>query len=271
MDTILDALQEGRLFELPENDKNGALRFLAHIIEALPHMLPGTDVVEAIMSRESAVSTVLGKGWACPHARVGFEGPLMCVVGWSPEGIEFGSPDGKRVSIIVMYVVPSNQRDRYLKEISILARVLKSAPETERLDTVEALDDARNFLLDLIAAGKETGGPDSRARMIRLQAKPAIAAQPSGDLSGMAIEAVSIVCGPGFKPIALTQNPGILSAVESARDLVERLDSGGGYQNGPWRFVRRSSTAYQGGRVVYDCLALSVRAPEQPPVKQRTP
>ena len=29
MDTLLDALQEGRLFELPENDKTHALQFLA--------------------------------------------------------------------------------------------------------------------------------------------------------------------------------------------------------------------------------------------------
>lgn len=41
MDSILDALQEGRLFELPENDKNHALQFLAHIIEAFPQIPTG--------------------------------------------------------------------------------------------------------------------------------------------------------------------------------------------------------------------------------------
>ena len=35
MDTLLEALQEGRLIELPENDKEHALQFLAHIIEAI--------------------------------------------------------------------------------------------------------------------------------------------------------------------------------------------------------------------------------------------
>ena len=36
MNTLLEALQEGRLIELPENDKGHALQFLAHIIEAIP-------------------------------------------------------------------------------------------------------------------------------------------------------------------------------------------------------------------------------------------
>ena len=49
MDSILDALQEGRLFELPENDKDHALQFLAHIIEAFPQIPTGTDIVRSGM------------------------------------------------------------------------------------------------------------------------------------------------------------------------------------------------------------------------------
>ena len=41
MDTLLDALQEGRLIELPDNDKDDALRVLAHILEAIPSVPPG--------------------------------------------------------------------------------------------------------------------------------------------------------------------------------------------------------------------------------------
>ncbi|MCA1951386.1 MAG: PTS sugar transporter subunit IIA, partial [Treponema sp.] len=91
MDTLLDALQEGRLFELPENDKNHALQFLAHIIEAFPQIPTGTDIVGNVMAREEAMNTALGKGWACPHARLEFEEDLMCVIGWSPTGIDYGA------------------------------------------------------------------------------------------------------------------------------------------------------------------------------------
>ncbi|MCR4397003.1 MAG: PTS sugar transporter subunit IIA, partial [Candidatus Saccharicenans sp.] len=75
-----------------------------------------------MLKREETANTGLGKGWACPHARVPYEGDLMCVIGWSPNGIDYQSFDGKPVSVIVMHVVPDNQRSRYLKEISILAK-----------------------------------------------------------------------------------------------------------------------------------------------------
>jgi mannitol/fructose-specific phosphotransferase system IIA component (Ntr-type) len=257
MDTVLDALQEGRLFELPENDKTHALQFLAHIIEAFPQIPTGTDIVGNVEEREQATNTALGKGWACPHARVEFEEDLMCVVGWSPEGIDYGATDGKPIKIIVMYLVPSNQRNHYLREISILAKVLKSATIPDKLPTIRDLNDVRNYLLDLIAASKETGGPDARARMIRLQAKTAaLAPAPLPDLARLLIEPVSIVVGPGMKPVALTQNADLLAWMDSTAGLPEKLEAEGRYGSDTWRLVRRGSSAYAGGRTVYDCLGL---------------
>jgi len=258
MDSILDALQEGRLFELPENDKNHALQFLAHIIEAFPQIPTGTDIVGNVMNREKSMNTALGRGWACPHARVDFEEDLMCVVGWSPTGIDYGAPDGTKVSIITMYLVPSNQRNHYLREISIMAKVLKSIPSVDKLSNVKELNDVRNYLLDMIAASKETVGPDARARMIRLQSKAAVATQPVSDISNLIIEPISIITGPNAKPLALTQNPELLNFIENASGLAERLELEGKYQNGSWRILRRSATTFQGSRTVYDCIALMI-------------
>ncbi|MCX7027667.1 MAG: PTS sugar transporter subunit IIA [Spirochaetes bacterium] len=258
MDTVLDALQEGRLFELPENDKTHALQFLAHVIEAFPQIPTGTDIVGNVEEREKATNTALGKGWACPHARVEFEEDLMCVVGWSPGGIDYGAADGRPIQIIVMYLVPSNQRNHYLREISILAKVLRSAVIPDKLPSIHDLNEVRNYLLDLIAASKESGGPDARARMIRLQTKTAglAAAAASPDLARLTIEPVTVVVGPGMKTLALTQNGALLSWVESAVGLAERLETEGSFGSDTWRLVRRNSSTYSGGRTVYDCLGL---------------
>ena len=53
MDTLLDALQEGRLIELPDNNKDDALQFLAHIIEAIPSLPTGIDVVGLVMAKRA--------------------------------------------------------------------------------------------------------------------------------------------------------------------------------------------------------------------------
>jgi mannitol/fructose-specific phosphotransferase system IIA component (Ntr-type) len=260
MDTLLDALQEGRLFELPEVDKTRALQFLAHIIEAFPETPAGTDVVGLVLKREEAANTGLGKGWSCPHARVPYDEDLMCVIGWSPAGIDYGASDGLPVSIIVMHVVPDNQRSHYLREISILAKALVSYPDVDKIRKAGNLDDVRLYLLDMIEITKKSAGPDARAKMISLQARPAIITQPLLELSNLIVEPVTIIAGPELRPVILSQNPSLAEQLEGVPNLIEKLETEGVYQNGGWRVMRRSAVAYQRGRVAYDCLALKIIA-----------
>ena len=60
MRTILTALQEGRLFELPETPKEKALEFLARILDANPDIQVGTDIIEEIQQREKEYNTGIG-------------------------------------------------------------------------------------------------------------------------------------------------------------------------------------------------------------------
>lgn len=256
MDTILDALQEGRLFELPESDKTHALQFLAHIIEAFPEIPAGTDIFGHVMAREQSMNTALGKGWACPHARVSFDEDLMCVVGWSPSGIDYGAPDGKPIYLMVMYLVPSNQRNHYLREISILAKAMETYPGLENLDHVKDLNDVRNYLLDMIGVTKETVGPDARARMIRLQSRPTIEPVSLNDFSNLIVEPVTLITGPGFKPVSLTQNEHLSVTLDSIGNIGEKMEMDGFCQHGGWRIIKKSASAYHGGKVAFECLAI---------------
>lgn len=259
MDTLLDALQEGRLFELPENDKAHALQFLAHVIEAFPEIPPQTDVVGLVMKREESVNTALGKGWACPHARVPFEEDLKCVIGWSPQGIDYGAPDGKPVHLIIMYLVPENQRNHYLREVSMLAKGIETYPDVERIREIKDLNDVRHYLLDLIDTTREIIGPDSRARMIRLQARPQKEMILFKDLSNLVLEPIQVISIPGSRPILLTHSPTLLEVLNKSDDLIEKIDSMGVYQAGNWRVIRRTSTTYQGGIVAYDCIGVGLK------------
>ena len=256
MNTLLEALQEGRLIELPENDKTRALQFLAHVIEAIPSVPSGTDVVGLVMAREASVNTGLGRGWAIPHARIAAEGDLICVVGWSPHGIDYGAPDGTPVSIIAMYLIPDDQRNHYLREVSLLAKALTTYPGNGKLRGASELNDIREYLLDLISSTKEAVGPDARVRMIQLQARAAAEALPVGDLANLIIEPVMLVAAPGLKPVVLAQNAELLASLDSAVGLVEAIASNGVFQNGAWRVVKRGMVVYRGDRVTYDCLAI---------------
>jgi nitrogen PTS system EIIA component len=267
MDSLLDALQEGRLIELPENNRDDALHLLAHILEAIPSVPTGTDVVGLVLERERATSTALGRGWACPHARVPFEEDLVCALGWSPTGIDYGAADGMPISVIAMYLVPSNQRNHYLREISLLAKALSTYAEPDKLRAAKDLNDVRNYLLDLIGSTKDTVGPDARARMIQLQGKQAFQTLTAADLSNLIVEPLTLVAAPGLKPVILTQSAALGQALDGASGLVEKLDADGTFQNGGWRVMKRGSLTYQGGRVVYDCLAIKLLSGSPPPPK----
>ena len=62
MRSILTALQEGRLFELPDAGKARALEFLARILDANPDIEVGTDTIEEIQKRELECNTGIGMG-----------------------------------------------------------------------------------------------------------------------------------------------------------------------------------------------------------------
>ncbi|MCE1188191.1 MAG: PTS sugar transporter subunit IIA [Ignavibacteria bacterium] len=264
MISLLDALQEGRLIELPENDKFQSLRLLAHILEAIPSVPSDTDVAGLVLAREQNMITAIGKGFACPHARVGYDEELICAVGWSPNGIEYGAPDGQPVHIVVMYLVPDNQRNQYLKEISLLAKALQNTGNIEPLKKATDLNDVRNFLLDLASASKGIAGFESRARMIQLEVmSTAKAAEQQPRFSDVMIEPLTIIAGLNQKSIILTQNPDLVTLFDNSQQLTDSIAAKGVYEQAGWRVISRSSSNYQANRFLYDCIAVKLISPSK--------
>ena len=269
MKSILDALQEGRLIELPDNHKEHVLKYLASLIEAIPDIQARTDVEGAVLAREQAANTGIGMGWACPHGRCPGEGELVCAVGWSPAGIQYGSLDGRPVHLVVMHYVPDMQKNVYLKEISGLVRAIKKNEGKKEIEETSDLMEVRNLLLDLIAEALEAEVPEAKARMIRLEAKQAAAssvpeAAVSADLlSAFSFVPLSVLLIPGNKPIILSQDQEVVSFLESSAELGSSLTEKIPFNCKGYRILPRSVTAYQPNRFLYDCLAIRMAGPNQ--------
>jgi len=261
MKCILDALHDGRLIELPDNQKNRALEYLATLIEAIPDLGVEGGITEKVLAREAAHNTGIGKGWACPHARSPVHGEMVCSLGWSPAGIDYGAPDGQPVHMVVMYFVPESQKNSYLKEISSLARAIQTQPEMQDLKAMTDLNDVRHKLLDAITIALAATGPEAKARMIQLEVRHAAAEEEAAappltvDLARLAAP-VSIVVVPGGKPIVLAQDAEIVKTLESAPNLVAQLADKGRAEYQGTVLLLRSLSNYLPDRVVYDCFAL---------------
>jgi PTS system nitrogen regulatory IIA component len=257
MNSLLEALQDGRLVELPDDrNKERALTILANLIEAIPSVPAGTDVTAAVMLRERAGSTALGKGWACPHARIENEGDLVCAVGGSPSGIEYGAPDGRPVHIMAMYLVPFNQKNAYLREVSGIAKALQAQTDDAIWSNISDLTRVRSALLDMITVASNAAGPEARARMIQLEARQAPPQVSAVTLAGLAVQTLTVVAGPAMKPVVLSQNLELTTLLEAVPDLAGILSRQGFLDVGGWRILSRCTTPYCAERVVFDCLAV---------------
>ncbi|MGA2507412.1 MAG: PTS sugar transporter subunit IIA [Chitinispirillaceae bacterium] len=263
MKSLLDALQEGRLVELPTNDKNDVLEYLALLLEAVPGIQSDVDIVKEIRERETEGNTGLGKGIACPHIRTKRQGDLLCSVGWSPAGIDYGASDGKKVHIVIMYYIPDTQRVAYLKELSSLAKAVVKASGENLFENIGDIHTVRNRLLDWVELSVSDAVPDATARMIRLEekqtVKEAVPAAPEAGGKQLAVVPFILVRFESGDFKVLAQDSGFLRLMETA-ETAEKFsamtDSAEvmGYQISVVR-----SQVYASNRVLRECVAVKPR------------
>ena len=264
MKALLTALQEGRLVELPDNDKTDALEFLAALIEAIPEVQVEDQVTEKVIAREALHNTGIGKGWACPHATTLRDTELVCSVGWSPNGIVYGQPDEEPVRLVVMYFVPESQKNAYLKEISSLAKAIHQTDALQQLQNLTELSEVRHTLLDAISHALESVGPEARARMIQLEVRHAAAEilaptpRTLGELVHHLIP-VSVLVIPGSRPIVLAQDQPLVKSLESFEQLSDELSQNGFVEHQGFSLVLRATEHFSPDRALHNCLA--VRTP----------
>ena len=90
--------------------------------------------VEAVLAREADVSTCLGRGIMIPHGAVTApEVPIVGVMGVSAEGLDFDTPDGKPVHVIVLLATSHKDRPRHLEVLAAFSRALHDRSTAEQL------------------------------------------------------------------------------------------------------------------------------------------
>ena len=266
MRSILTALQEGRLFELPEAGKDRALEFLARILDANPDIEVGTDTIEEVQKRELECNTGIGMGVGVPHIRARREeGDLFCAVGWSAQGIDYGSPDGARVYLVVMYYIPGAQKNVYLKEISTLVKAMRKSGGIEPIAHAPDLNGVRNLLLDWVSNVLGEAGPESVARMIKLdvkqtQAVPALPPTAEGAPASTTrvdtkVAAFQVLTGP-ITSVVLSTDAGWVAALEKENNLAHRLAAEPSFVAAGRHVFVLGSRTFAASRVLYDCVVL---------------
>ncbi len=252
-------MKEGRLIEIPDPQKDKALEFLAHIIEAVPDLAGNPELTEAILAREHSQNTGIGLGVACPHVRTVGNGELICAVGWSPVGIDYEALDGKKVHLVVMYMIPELQKNIYLKEVSMLASAIQKQGGIQSIATAEDIATVREQLLDWVSAAIETNIPETKARMIRLEARQAAAEVvpiiPSAQALVQVVPVMILALAENQR-IILSQNAELTAMLEKMENLEALIQQHGQFESNGYRIIFRTATNYEPNRTLYEYLAI---------------
>ncbi|KAB2649304.1 MAG: PTS sugar transporter subunit IIA [Verrucomicrobiota bacterium] len=266
MRSILTALQDGRLFELPEGaDKARVLAFLARILDANPNIESGIDAGDEVVRREQEGNTAVGLGVAVPHVRGRKEeGELFCAIGWSAQGVNYLASDDKPVHLVVMYYIPGAQKNIYLKEISSLVKAIKKSGGIEPISGATDLNAVRNQLLDWVSSGLGDAGPESVARMIRLEVRTAQAShEPASEISipaptdGSKVNSFNVLITPTTSYV-LGPDSEWTRSLEKDPQLSNKLAAGHTFSLPGFSIIVTSSKVYPAARILYECVAVHV-------------
>jgi PTS system nitrogen regulatory IIA component len=116
-------------------DKREALNCAARVFEN-NQGVSAERVYECLMAREQLGSTGLGKGVAIPHGRLRDLKRAAAAIMRVKDPIEFGSPDGQAVRLLVVLLVPDRAIQEHLEILSELAQMLSEPSMREQLQTI---------------------------------------------------------------------------------------------------------------------------------------
>ncbi len=137
---------------------NANARSKKHCLEILSELLvrnlpdiASDDIFECLISRERLGCTGLDKGAAFPHCRIeGIDESVAVLIKLS-EPVDFESPDGEPVDIVVGMIVPEDVNDQHRDEVKLVAQVLADEGLRARLREMNSSKD----LYDALISGAE--------------------------------------------------------------------------------------------------------------------
>lgn len=146
---LRDHLNPKQVVELRARTKDSVLEEMVAAVATSPSVTDESALLQAVREREALLSTGIGLGIAIPHARIASVERFVVGVGRCAQGVEFGSIDGKPVTIVVLIAGPQDAQKPYLELLAQISKRLKLAEVREKIaggasaDEVVALLTAR--------------------------------------------------------------------------------------------------------------------------------
>jgi Na+/H+ antiporter NhaD/arsenite permease-like protein/mannitol/fructose-specific phosphotransferase system IIA component (Ntr-type) len=149
-------------FDSTPRTKEEVFSFIAHQLaeKGIIHSSDVERVKRDLKLREECGCTGIGKGIAIPHIllrveQIKIQGRkgVFGIIYRSEKGIDWASPDGKPVRLVIAFFAPEEKREMYLHSLAEVARILSSPERVRRI--LRAKD--REEVFRLITGGVRKG------------------------------------------------------------------------------------------------------------------
>lgn len=107
--------------DLRAKSRSATIRKLAQATKLVDDGISLEELIGAIEEREATAQTVVAPGFAVPHAFADWKGDFRAVLGWSREGVDYGTPDSGLVHLAILLVIGSEGKARHLEYLATLA------------------------------------------------------------------------------------------------------------------------------------------------------
>ena len=111
---------------LESKDKPDVLRELVGILRDAGKIQDFDAVLHAVQEREYKQSTGLEEGIAVPHGKTPAVSSLQLAMGIAPQGIDFGSLDGRPTRLFFLLVGSPDQSGPHVQALADVARLARS-------------------------------------------------------------------------------------------------------------------------------------------------
>jgi len=124
---LIDLIEESVVkAPLLAETKEAAIRELVGALAAAGKIIDAETAVGAVLDREAKGSTGLEEGIAVPHGKTIAARELTIAIGVSPDGVPFGSMDGKPARLFFLLLAPPDKAGPHIEALAEIARMSRS-------------------------------------------------------------------------------------------------------------------------------------------------
>ena len=133
--SFMETLSPARVkVPLAAGTKQEAVRELIDLLARNGDVADRQGAFRAVMDREQTRSTAVGEGLAIPHAKTDAVNSLVCAIGKFRRPVDFGSPDGKPVTIVALVLSPPGDTSTHIQALAHVSRLLSNDALRQRLN-----------------------------------------------------------------------------------------------------------------------------------------